>query len=477
MTSTAFVKEMNRQQLEALDKESLIEIVLALAQRIQKLEDQLAKTSRNSGKPPSSDGLKKPKTRSLRKKGAHKSGGQPGHEGHTLSMVAEPTYVIPHRLHQCSDCGASLEEVTVSRVERRQLFDVPPVQVEVTEHQVEIKQCPYCQKEVKADFPADVTQPVQYGHRLRAQISYLNNYQLLPWQRTCDLIEDFYQHRPAQGLIPSSNQQLVERIDPSLAEIMGQLQQTNVVHFDESGVRVVGKLHWLHVVSTPALTYYAVDPKRGKAGMDEVGILPEFKGRAIHDHWKSYFNYDQCQHGLCNAHHLRELNFIVEQYEQPWAQEMAQLLLDIKTEVAQLSADQLALPSDRLEAYSQQYDQLIAQGLNANPQPPSPTGKRGRKKQTPPKNLLDRLQNYKAETLAFMYDRHVPFDNNLAERDVRMVKVKQKVSGSFRTLAGAETFCAIRSYISTVRKHGHQVINEIYNAFNGNPFIPLTFEG
>ena len=200
------VKEINRQQLEMLDKESLIDIVLTLAERIQKLEDQLAKTSRNSGKPPSSDGLKKPKTRSLRKKSQRKSGGQPGHKGHTLQMVAEPTYVIPHQLNHCSDCGVSLEDVPVSRVEKRQVFDIPPVEVEVFEHQAEIKQCPCCQKEVKASFPTHVTQPVQYGNRLRAQISYLNNYQLLPWQRTCDLIEDFYQHRPAQGLIPSSNQ-------------------------------------------------------------------------------------------------------------------------------------------------------------------------------------------------------------------------------------------------------------------------------
>ena len=471
------VKEINRQQLEMLDKESLIDIVLTLAERIQKLEDQLAKTSRNSGKPPSSDGLKKPKTRSLRKKSQRKSGGQPGHKGHTLQMVAEPTYVIPHQLNHCSDCGVSLEDVPVSRVEKRQVFDIPPVEVEVFEHQAEIKQCPCCQKEVKASFPTHVTQPVQYGNRLRAQISYLNNYQLLPWQRTCDLIEDFYQHRPAQGLIPSSNQQLEEGIDLSLTEIWRQLQQANVVNFDESGVRVVGKLHWLHVASTPELTYYGVDPKRGKEGMDNVGILPEFRGRAIHDHWKSYFSYDECQHGLCNAHHLRELDFMVEQYEQSWAEEMAQLLLDIKTEVEQLPADQLALSIDRLEAHSQQYDKLIDQGLKANPQPPQPAGKRGRKKQTPPKNLLDRLQKNKPETLAFMYDRRVPFDNNLAERDVRMVKVKQKVSGSFRTLPGAETFCAIRSYISTVRKHGHNVIHEIYNAFNGNPFIPLVLDG
>lgn len=471
------VKGTNRQQLERLDKESLIETVLVLAERIQKLEDQIAKTSRNSGKPPSSDGLKKPKTSSLRQKGQRATGGQVGHEGHTLKMVEKPQSVIHHPLYQCRACGHSLMDVAPSRLEKRQVFDIPPVQVEVTEHQAEVKACPHCHKEVKADFPIGVTQAVQYGNQLRAQVSYLNTYQLLPWQRICDLIEDFYQHRPAEGLIASSNEQLVEAVDPSLTEIWRQLQQAEIAHFDESGLRVEGKLHWLHVASTPTLTYYGVDPKRGQKGMDAIGILSEFRGRALHDHWQPYFNYDQCQHGLCNAHHLRELIFIVEQYGQTWAHEMVQLLLGIKDEVTQLPPEALALPLDRLEAYSQQYDTLIVQGLALNPQPPQPPGKRGPKKQTAPKNLLDRLQTYKSETLAFMFDRRLPFDNNLAERDIRMIKVKHKVSGSFRTLLGAETFCAIRSYISTVRKHGFNVIHQIYNAFNDTPFIPLFLDG
>jgi transposase len=212
--------------------------------------------------------------------------------------------------------------------------------------------------------------------------------------------------------------------------------------------------------------------------MQASGILPHFKGRAVHDHWSAYFNFEQCDHALCNGHHLRELQFVVEQYQQPWAQDMIELLLAIKTEVEATPPPQMSLPPERLVHFEQRYDDLIAQGLQANPPPaPPPTKKRGRPKQSPPKNLLDRLHQRKAETLAFMADFRIPFDNNLTERDIRMVKLKQKVSGAFRTRTGAETFCALRSYISTVRKHGLNVIDAIYDALTGHPFIPFPLEG
>ena len=212
--------------------------------------------------------------------------------------------------------------------------------------------------------------------------------------------------------------------------------------------------------------------------MSAIGILPQLRGRAVHDHWRSYFTFDNCRHALCNVHHLRELQFIVDQYEQTWAEDMASLLLDIKAEVEAAQPEQMTLSPDRLTYFEIRYDDLIEQGLVANPPPANPPAKkRGRKKQSPAKNMLDRLRGHKREVLAFMYDFRVPFDNNLAERDVRMVKVKQKISGAFRTRTGAEMFCAIRSYISTVRKHGVNVINAIYDAFVGNPFMPLAIEG
>ncbi|MDQ7033810.1 MAG: IS66 family transposase [Anaerolineae bacterium] len=238
-------------------------------------------------------------------------------------------------------------------------------------------------------------------------------------------------------------------------------------------MRVEGKLNWLHVLATERLTYYAVHRKRGQEAMRDIGLLGDLQGYAIHDGWASYFKFETCLHALCNAHHLRELRFIFEQYQQTWASDMFSLLLDIKKDIEAISSEQTSLEPERLLYYEEQYDQLLREGFEANPLPEQPPPqKRGRTKQSKAKNLLDRLQKYKAETLAFMSDFRVPFDNNLAERAVRMIKVKQKISGTFRTRLGAETFCDIRSYISTARKQGQNVIQVIYEALLGRPFIP-----
>jgi transposase len=276
-------------------------------------------------------------------------------------------------------------------------------------------------------------------------------------------------------LVKEANQAVQTGSEPALDAIYEQLIQAEVEHFDESGLRVAGQTQWLHVASTEALTYYEVHPKRGQAAMQDIGILPNFSGRAVHDHWPSYQTFDNCDHAYCNSHHLRELQFVTDQYQHPWAAQMAHLLLDIKAEVAQTALVAESLPPERITHFEQCYDQILHQGFAANPPSVDPPPKqRGRTRQSPPKNLLDRLDHHKADVLAFMYDFRVPFDNNLAERDVRMVKVKQKVSGSFRTEPGAKTFCAIRSYISTVRKQGGNVINAIQDALNGDPCMPLA---
>jgi transposase len=467
--------ELDRQQLEKLDTASLIELILEMQQQIQELRDQLAKDSHNSGKPPSSDGLKKRRTRSRRRKGQHPNGGQPGHRGDTLKQVAEPDHIESHSIETCPHCQADLARVESRDHEKRQVFDVPPVHLEVTEHRAEIKECPGCGQEVKGAFPADVTQPTQYGPRVKAQASYLNNYHFIPLARTEELLTDFYGQAPSEAVIIAANQQMVTQTQASLERIRQQIIAADVAQFDESGLRVEGKLHWLHVASTDHLTHYHVDRKRGQVGMQAGEILPKFQGNAVHDHWKPYLNFDQCQHSFCNAHHLRELQFVTEQYQQPWAAEMAQLLQNIQAEVEAIPAPLMSLPSDRLAHYEVEYDRLIAKGLAANPPPKvPPPKKRGRPKQSAPKNLLDRLLAHKSGVLAFMVDFRIPFDNNLAERDVRMVKVKQKVSGSFRTQVGAKSFCAIRSYISTARKQQINVIDSMYAALRGQPFMPSS---
>ena len=474
--------QLDREQLKQLDRESLIGVILILQQQlteqqelIQQLQGQLAKDSHNSSKPPSSDGPKKGRRKSLRRAGQRPRGGQRGHKGRTLMQVAEPDHVIVHELADCPHCQTKLEAETVTRHEKRQVFDMPPVRIEVTEHQAEVKQCPGCGACVKGAFPPHVTQPTQYGLRLKAFACYLYGQQFIPFARIRELLTALYGDAPSEPVILAAMRQLAKRTQGSLAQIRQQLIAAPVVHFDESGMRVAGQLRWLHVASTEKLTQYHVHDKRGHIGMRAGGILPHYKGVALHDYWRSYLKFSDCQHSFCNVHHLRDLCFIVEQYNQAWAAKMKRLLCDIKDEVASTSQQHTALPRDRLAYYEAAYDALIAQGFAANPAPPKTKPRPvGRPKQSPPKNLLDRLHKHKAGVLAFMYDFRIPFDNNLVERDVRMIKVQQKVSGCFRTQDGAHIFCAIRSYISTARKHGLNAIDAIHNAFLDQPFIPHT---
>ncbi len=446
---------------------------------LQALQARLAKNSRNSGKPPSSDGYSTAKrTQSLRKSGKKPNGGQPGHEGHTLQASAHPERTETHAAATCAHCQAPLADTEATGYEERQVFDIPAMRIAVTAHRAEVKICPQCGGKTTGAFPAGGTQAVQYGPTVKTWAAYFPNQHDIPVERTAQIFEDLVHQPVSEATVLQASETLAQCIEPSTEAVQEMLRDSAVLHVDESGLRVKGKLHWLHVASTDTLTHYAVHTKRGHEAMEAAGILGTFTGTAVHDHWTPYFTYAECRHALCNAHHLRELQFIEKQYEQAWASDMAELLLEIKTAVEETLAHAASVPPEWLEAFERRYDAIVQEGFEAHPLPPSSANagtakKRGRPKQTPPRNLLIRLRDFKAQVLAFMYDFHVPFDNNQAERDVRMVKVKQKVSGCFRTLEGAERFGHIRGYISTARKNAKNVFEAIRDAFGGTPFIPF----
>jgi len=453
----------------------LVSTIRALEARVQALEDQRNKDSHNSSKPPSSDGFKQPNQRSLRHRSGKKAGGQVGHVGARLEPVAKPEHVIVHSVEHCQNCQVSLEHLKAEKVEKRQVFDLPEeINLEVTEHQAETKTCPSCGQQNRAEFPPEVTQETQYGVRVRAQMVYFNAYHFIPMKRTAEIMEDLYQQPVSAGTVVAASEKAAEQVRPVHEQIRTYLTYTeNAVHFDETGTRLAGKLNWLHSASTERATLYQIHAKRGEAAMQDIGILPKRSGWSIHDFWKPYLKYQQAKHGVCNSHILRELIFNAEQYQQTWATEMHDLLLTIKRAVETTqSQGQTALPEPHKSAFESDYDRLVQQGLDANPAPPRMEGKRGRVKQSPPKNLLDRLRDHKEKVLAFMHDFKVPFDNNLAERDIRMAKVKQKVSGGFRSTDGAEAFYHIRSYISTARKNKQRILDVLSQALSGSPYVP-----
>jgi transposase len=453
--------------------EGMLERIEQLEGRIETLENQKSKHSRNSSKPPSGDGFGK-RTRSLRTKSERSSGGQAEHPGTTLEWSEEVDWIVEHPVEQCSGCGTSLVDEPVERQMIRQVHDLPPLEIEITEHQAEVKCCPVCGLENQGRFPEEVSHPVQYGAVLKGVMVYLMEGQLLPSGRTVAVLDEVFGASVSEGTLYNVRAECFEAIEPMTTAIASTLQQTTVAHFDETGMRINGKLWWLHVACTSGLTYYFVHPKRGKAAMDEMDILPQFEGKAVHDGWVSYGNYEGCRHYLCNAHHLRELTFILERYKQPWAFQMLLLLGTIKHQVDCAKAKgHSSLAPEWVFAFEQRYQAVLEQGFAANPPPPTEgKPKRGRVKQSPPRNLLHRLQLNQAAVLGFMHDFAVPFDNNQAERDLRMMKLKQKISGGFRSAEGAKMFCRIRGYLSTLRKQGIPVLDALVSLFMGIPIFP-----
>ena len=452
-----------------LKVESQQKIIEQLERRIQELEAIIKKDSHNSSKPPSSDGYRKRPVKQEKKSG-RKPGGQKGHEGNTLRMVSNPDKVVVHKVDVCGSCGKSLKREKVIEYDKRQVFDIPPIKVEVTEHRAEIKACDRCGEVSAAVFPEGITHKAQYGNRLKAYAVYIKNYGLLSYERAAELFEDLFSVPLSSGTLVNIDRNISERLEGVAERIKQNIIASSIAHFDETGMRIEGKLHWLHVAGTNELTYYMPHQKRGSVATDQIGILPIYGGKAIHDGWKSYFNYG-CDHVLCNAHHIRELTFIYEQYAQKWAKSMIDFLLEVKEK--REKSRRRGFDPETIKEYENRYRRIITAGMLANPPPVEDTQrkKRGRKKKSKALNLVERLREHEEATLSFMYDFSVPFDNNLAERDIRMMKVQQKISGTFRSFEGALSFCRIRSYISTVKKQGMNVIAAIQDAFAGDTLL------
>jgi len=445
------------------------------ADLILKLEEQLNKNSKNSHKPPSSDGLKKAPAK--RRKGNGKAGGQKGRSGTTLKKSEQPDRVVEHGPEQCRCCGENLVEVEGVVIGSRQEIEIPQKPIEVIEHQRLQKRCPHCGTNNEGQWPAHIRGNVQYGSRFKAFCVYLLSYQLLPYERAGDLLKVLFGYQPGGGTLSEAQQQAYQVLEPIEDEIKSAIRASPNSHGDETGMRVEGKTQWLHVCSTETHTYYYWSQYRGQQAHQDDGLLPQYQGILMHDAYSSYFALE-CQHALCNAHLLRDLLALYEADPNPlWPHHLRRLLQVAWAMVKQAKVDGLTqLPSDQQERIIALFDKIVQRADQRTPRNLRQAGQRGRVAQSPARNLLDRLLNHKADYLRFVTDFRVPFDNNLAERDLRMCKVQQKISGCFRTEKGADLFCRIRGYISTVRKQGYDLLPALVSLFSVSPFFPISAE-
>jgi transposase len=440
---------------------ALSALVAALQARVAELERQLGLNSGNSGKPPSSDGLKKKPVRvsSLRGRSGKKTGGQKGHPGKTLSRTETPDATIDHFPEICSGCGGTLTGAMATGHTARQVFDLPePQPLIVTEHRAHACLCGNCGAETRADFPEAVTAPVQYGARLAAVVVYLLHYQLLPEKRLAALMADLFGVHLVTATIAGMSRNCAARFQGFAAAVRDHVAAAPVKHMDETGFRIGGKTQWLHIASTIWLTFYRVSPKRGS-------LLDNVLGIVVHDHWKPYYTLKGVLHALCNAHHLRELQALVEIEKEDWARKM-QRLLRRACHATNLARDQgVTLSSEFIALIERRYDTILSEGFAFHEAQPALIStarkRRGRVPRRTGHNLLLRLRVRKVDVLRFLSDPTVPFTNNLAERDGRMMKLRQKISGGFRSGDGAEDFAVIRSLLSTARKQGWDILQAL----------------
>jgi transposase len=423
-------------------------------------KSKLDKNSSNSHKPPSSDGYSKmpalPKT-------TNKSvGGQQGNSGKTLQMVSNPDLIVKHHLQKCPNCQNNLSESDVIKVgSSHQVFDLPIQKLCITEHQLLVSKCS-CGCQSKAVLPANLSNsPAQYGSAIKSLAVYLNTDFKIPFHKISTLFGDLYGYEFNESTAFNANEQVYGHLEPIETQIKEQLLQSKVLHTDETGLRCAGSLQWLHVASNESYTYLFIHPKRGKIAIESPqSILPDFKNYLMHDCWASYFGLSQAKHLLCNAHLIRELQSLIEQGSQ-WAKSMQKYLLDL----FQLTKESI-LSKELLPKYVRVFHQICQRGFSEEPNPIKTEGKKGKIAKSKGRNLLERLSNNQDAILSFAFHQGLPFTNNQAERDIRTVKTKQKVSACFRTVAGANHYARIQSFISTIRKQ------------NLNPFqnLKLAFE-
>jgi transposase len=461
-------------ELRAVNAEQA-RLIAALQARVAELERRLGKDSSNSSKPPSSDGLRKPARAERRDAGqtqGRRPGKQPGAPGAHLARVERPDEVVEHAPGRCGGCGADLAGAVVVGVEARQVFDLPALRLWVAEHRAERRRCG-CGMTTAGRFPEHVRAAACYGPGMRALVCYLCVHQHLPVDRAAQLLADVLGASVATGTLAAVVAEGAVGLDGFLATVRDQLAAAPVAHFDETGARVAGRLGWVHSASTASLSLFTMHAKRGKVAMDAAGVLPRFAGVAVHDGWAPYWRYEDVSHALCGAHLLRELDAITQEPGQGWAAGMAELLVDAK-----LVADRArAAGAGRVEGAARarlhaRYERLLADGQAANPPPPA-TGRRpGRAPRSPAARLLARLDAHRDQVLRSLDDTRVPFDNNQAERDLRMVKLQQKISGCWRTPAGAEAFLVLRSYLATARKHGMSPLAVLGQLFQGQAWLP-----
>ena len=440
--------------------------------KLAELEAKLRTNSRNSAKPPSTDGLGKPAPKSLRRKSGRKPGGQPGHEGHTLRQVAKPDHVVVHEPGCYAGCGGDPTDGVLVGVERRQVFDLPPGDVEVTEHRLMTRRCS-CGAQTTGTAPERVGAPVQYGPRVMALIVYLYVGQFLSKARTAQTIADLFGLPVSAGTVASATDRAGGDLTGFLAAVRTKLAAAPVANFDETRLRVQGRLHWLHSASTKDWSLLHVHRRRGREAMLAGGVLEGFTGVAVHDAWAPYDTFAEATHVLCGAHVLRELQAVIDTHTATaagdqwcWASQVTDSLLAIKNHIDTVRA----AGSEPNPATLARHTRRIRHAAQIAATNLSDPGKLASKHRALARRIRDRLTAY----LAFTTNPDIPFDNNAAEREIRMVKIRQKVSGCLRTLTGAQHFAAIRSYTATTRKHGINLYDALTQLANGTPWLPET---